>query len=75
MDAAIKLSSMLGVYRFECLSQTGKKNNFTYGLSMEFDTLEDYEAYNIHPDHLGFVQTIWIKYVQDFLEVDYEPFK
>lgn len=75
MDAALKQSSIPGVHHFECLRQTSKKNNFTYGLSMEFDTIKEYGEYNKHPDIAGFVQTIWIRYVQDSLEIDYEAFK
>lgn len=50
-----------------------KKNNFDYGFSMEFDSVDAYEAYNQHPDHVAFVETFWKKDVADFLEVDYEP--
>ena len=75
LTAAKKLSSITGVHHFECLRQTSKKNNFDYGLSMEFDTIKAYEEYNKHPDHAAFVQTFWIKDVEDYLEIDYEPFK
>jgi heme-degrading monooxygenase HmoA len=74
MDAAMKLSSIPGVHHFECLRQTSKKNNFEYCLIMEFDANEAYEKYNIDPDHVAFVQTYWAKNVQDFMELDYEPY-
>ena len=75
LNAAMKLSSIPGVQRFECLRQTSKQNNFDYGLSMEFETDKAYQAYNNHPDHVAFVQTFWIKNVEDFLEIDYKPLK
>jgi len=73
LTAAARLSSLPGVHKFESLRQTGKKNDFDYGLSMEFDNMEAYEGYNQHPDHIRFVQTYWAKYVEKFLEIDYEP--
>lgn len=71
--AAKKLASIPGVQKFECLRQTSAKNNFDFGLSMEFDTAALYEQYNNHPEHVHFVQTYWVKNVADFLELDYEP--
>ena len=73
LDAARKLSSIPGVLRFECLRQISKKNNYDYGLSMEFETSEAYESYQKFPAHEAFVQMYWIKNVKDFLEIDYEP--
>lgn len=73
LDAASKLSSIPGVLRFESLRQISKKNNYDYGLSMEFETPEAYESYQQDPAHEAFVQKYWIKYVKDFLEIDYEP--
>ncbi len=75
LSAAAKLSSISGVRNFESLRQTSKKNDFDYGLSMEFETLKPYEAYNQHPDHIMFIQNYWMKYVEKFLEIDYEPIK
>lgn len=73
LNAIMKLSTIPGVKKFECLRQISKKNKFDFGLSMEFQSPEEYEAYNQHPDHIGFVQTYWINEVKDFLEIDYEP--
>ena len=72
--AAGKLAALPGIKNFECLRQTGKKNNYDFGLSMEFDSPEDYSRYNDHPDHVRFVQSRWIPEVADFVEIDYEPF-
>ncbi|MDL5512194.1 Dabb family protein [Arenibacter sp. M-2] len=70
---AAKLALIPGVHNFQSLRQIGKKNDFDYGLSMEFDNMAAYSAYNIHPDHNRFVATYWAKYVEKFLELDYEP--
>jgi heme-degrading monooxygenase HmoA len=73
LKAASKLSDIQGVHRFEILRQTSKKSNFDFGISMEFDSLKAYEEYNHHPDHTAFVNTFWIRDVNDFMEIDYEP--
>jgi len=73
LDAINKLSAIPGVENFELLKQISRKNNYDYGLSMEFATAKAYEDYNQHPDHVAFVRTIWIPEVGDFLEIDYEP--
>jgi len=75
LDAIRKLSAIPGVQKFELLKQTSKKNNFDYGLSMEFGSPKAYEDYNQNPSHIAFVQTYWIKEVSDFLEIDFEPLK
>ncbi len=73
LQAARTLAAISTVRNFECLRQTSKKNHFNFGLSMEFSSMEDYQTYNSHPDHVKFVQTRWIPEVVDFLELDYEP--
>jgi Stress responsive A/B Barrel Domain len=74
LQAARELAAIPCVRNFECLRQVSPKNNFDFGLSMEFASQQDYDAYNIHPDHERFVQMRWIPEVQDFLEIDYAPF-
>lgn len=61
------------VKNFEVLYQISFKNKFEYGISMEFDTQELYDAYTNHPAHVAFVQNFWIPNVDDFLEIDYSP--
>jgi hypothetical protein len=41
---------------------------------MEFASMQDYQFYNDHPDHVHFVQTRWIPEVSDFMEIDYESY-
>jgi hypothetical protein len=71
--AAKKLAAIPGVQKFECLKQISPKNNFDFGLAMEFDNTTQYGQYNNHPDHVQFLQAYWLKCVDDFLEIDYEP--
>ncbi|MFV7235050.1 Dabb family protein [Flavobacterium sp. ZB4R12] len=71
-DAVSKLTTINGVEKFEILKQTSVKNKFEYGILMEFKNMEAYQYYNNHPDHVAFVQNIWLKQVEDFLEIDYE---
>ena len=73
LEAARALAAIPTVKNFEAMRQTSKKNAFTFGLSMEFASADDYQLYNSHPDHVHFVQTRWIPEVADFLELDYEP--
>lgn len=41
---------------------------------MKFKTIKAYETYNQHHVHLAFIQDFWIEGVEDFLEIDYEPY-
>ncbi len=72
LSAARKLISIPGVLDFQCLRQISPKNPFHYGLSMKFADQTTYDQYNIHPEHTLFVETFWIKDVEDFLEIDFE---
>mgnify|MGYP000846978527 CR=1 FL=1 len=73
--AAAELSQIDGVQNFKSLRQTGKKNNYDFGLSMEFTSQEVYERYNQNPLHLQFIENYWIPGVTDFMEIDYEVLK
>lgn len=72
---ACNLSKIETVKNFECLRQTSEKNSYSFGLSMEFDNQEAYDFYNEHPDHVAFVENVWLKEVEDFMEIDYMPYK
>ena len=74
LEAARVLTSIPTVCNFEWLRQVSPKNQFEFGFSMEFASRQDYEAYNVHPDHVHFVETRWKPEVADFLEIDYVPF-
>ena len=72
LEAAKSLADLPTVQNFECLKQIGKKNDFDFGLSMEFVDMAAYEAYNKHQNHVDFVNNRWIPEVLDFIEIDYE---
>lgn len=74
LEAAMRLGKIPGVRNLECHRQTSKKNNFHFGLTMEFENDKAYRVYNDHPEHLGFIKDHWIDGVEDFLEIDYIPY-
>lgn len=69
------LSAIPGVRNFELLREVSRKNGFTFGFSMEFTDQAAYDGYSNHPDHNRFVQERWVKEVEEFLEIDYVPYK
>lgn len=69
-----QLEGIPGVERFEVLSQTGGQSGYRHSLSMEFASADAYAAYNVHPDHTAFVRDRWIPEVEEFLELDFEPY-
>lgn len=74
LKAAQVLTTIPTVRNFEWLRQVSPKNMYAFGFSMEFASQSDYEAYNIHPEHVRFVETRWKTEVAEFLEIDYVPF-
>lgn len=72
LAAAARLSAIEGVEEFEILRETSPKNDYRFGISMEFADSAAYEGYNGHPDHVAFVQGRWLPEVSEFLEIDYE---
>ena len=73
LEATTKLADIPTVKKFERLRQISQKNNYQFGLSMEFDDQPDYQKYNEHPDHVAFVKSRWTNEVTDFMEIDYQP--
>ena len=69
-----QLTGIPGVERFEVLCQTGAQSGYRHSLSMEFASAGAYAAYNVHPSHTAFVQDRWIPEVEEFLELDFEPY-
>lgn len=74
LKAAQILTSIPTVRNFEWLRQVSPECKFEFAFSMEFASVQDYEAYNVHPDHVRFVKTRWEPEVEDFLVIDYVPF-
>ena len=68
---ARQLAAIEGVADFQILEQIGSKNDFTHALSMFFDSESDYDGYNNDPDHVAFVNDVWMPNVADFIELDY----
>jgi len=68
---ALVLTEIPGVEKFEQLRQVSKKNDYAFGFSMEFADQSAYDAYNVHPKHVAFVQGRWVPEVERFLEIDY----
>ena len=66
------LAEIPGVKNFR-IRQVSPKNSHTFGLSMHFDSDEDFRAYSNHPLHDAFVQERWITEVEDFQEFDFKP--
>jgi hypothetical protein len=69
------LSAIPGVRYFELLREVSRKNGFTFGFSMEFVDQAAYDAYSNHPDHNRFVEERWKREVEEFMEIDYVPYK
>ena len=72
LAAAAALDSIPGVTAFEVLRQVGRKNSYSYALSMEFADAAAYAAYDAHPAHQAFVAERWLPEVEDFVEIDYQ---
>lgn len=73
--AAEKLAKIPSVHNFGVFRETSVKNDFEYFFYMEFESEKGYEAYNVHPDHVEFVEKYWVTLVEKFIEIDYEPLK
>jgi len=66
-----KLAGIEGVIDFKVVKETSPKNHFEYGATMQFKDQTAYDSYNSNPQHQKFVQEIWMKMVEDFMEIDY----
>ncbi|QAY68360.1 Dabb family protein [Paenibacillus protaetiae] len=71
-DGQAILASIPTVSNFGVFSQTSVKNPYQYGFSMDFASQADYDFYNEHPSHTGFVKERWELEVTDFLEIDFQ---
>ncbi len=50
--------------KFEQLRQVSKKNDYRFGFSMELADQKAYDAYDLHPKHVNFVQDRWNREVE-----------
>ncbi|SRR5712692_1199789 len=71
LQEAERLATIPDVEAFELLAEVSPKNDYRFGISMEFANRAAYECYNDHPAHVRFVQDRWLSEVSDFLELDY----
>jgi len=74
-EAIARLADIPGVRHLRRHRQVSPKNKFTFGLSMEFSTMDDYRAYNVHPAHVAFVRDRWVPEVAAFMEIDYTSYR
>ena len=70
LDAIARLEAIPGVEAFELMREVSPKNDYRFGLTMEFADRSAYSAYNEHPEHVTFVQRRWDAEVTSFLEID-----
>jgi hypothetical protein len=66
------LASIPVVHNFKGYRQVSSKNDYDFGFAMEFESQQDYDAYNVHPLHEQFVNERWAREVESFLEIDYK---
>jgi hypothetical protein len=71
LEAAGRLSRIPGVEAFDIVAEVSPKNRFRFGITMEFANAGAYEGYNLHPEHVRFVEERWTNEVEDFLEIDF----
>jgi hypothetical protein len=67
-----QLTAIPGVENFKVRKEISSKNAFDYILTMDFSSQQAYDQYNQNPDHVAFVQNVWLKEVKEFMEIDYE---
>ena len=72
LAALYALRKIPGVQNFEIARETSPKNDFDYAVSMSFADQDAYHGYNVHPDHVAFVESRWIPEVVAFMEHDTE---
>ena len=72
LDEAAKLECIPGVLNYKIVKETSPKNDYSFGLVMNFKNQQDYDSYNNHPNHVFFVENVWIPNVESFQEIDYQ---
>lgn len=72
LSALRDLRKIPGVQDFEIAREVSPKNDFDYTISMTFADRHAYHGYNVHPDHVAFVESRWKPEVAAFMEHDTE---
>ena len=70
LEALATLSAIPSVRDFTISREISPKNAFDFAVSMTFADQGAYDAYNVHPLHVTFVQDTWIPEVVEFMEHD-----
>lgn len=70
LQALAALKAISGVDHFAIARETSPKNPFAFVVSMTFADQTAYDAYNLHPSHVAFVQNRWLPEVAEFMEHD-----
>jgi len=65
------LSAIPGVEGFTVSRQVSAKSDAAFQFAMAFADQAAYDAYDQHPDHVGFVRDRWIPEVAAFQEYDF----
>lgn len=65
------LSAIPGVEGFTISRQVSAKSDMVWQFSMSFASQAEYDAYDAHPDHRGFVAERWEREVATFQEYDF----
>ena len=69
--ARATLTAIPGVTDFAIARQVSPKSDLGWQFSMDFADQAAYDAYNTHPDHVGFVERRWQTEVAAFQEYDF----
>ncbi|MGK9147893.1 Dabb family protein [Plantibacter flavus] len=69
--AARELAAIPGVTDFAISRQVSPKSPLAFHFSMAFADQAAYDAYNVHPAHVAFVEGRWVPEVSDFQELDF----
>jgi hypothetical protein len=67
------LTGIPGVEDFAIARQVSPKSTHRFQFAMTFADQAAYDAYNAHPDHVGFVEGRWVPEVAAFDELDLVP--
>jgi len=72
-DGVRILTGIPGVQDFAVSRQVSPKSEHRFQFAMTFADQPAYDAYNVHPDHVGFVEGRWVPEVAAFDELDLVP--
>ena len=70
LDGIARLESIPGVEAFELMREVSPKNDYRFGLTIEFSDPAAFTAFTDHPEHAEFVRRRWDAEVAAFLEID-----